>query len=224
MMKSQALNSSSSSSDEINSQSEITSKLFPLPTPLDLNTQPYKPGDKVVKQLHEATNRLALGNSSLVPDDASLPSAIISRLRQASRLPERKFLNESLVMGIRDVILDTRVCLDHYCYARVKFCAQCITKDCPAKNIVRFLAKLSIDMTQPSSVGALPRLLQALPVKKKLAVLLAGFWLDDTDEVVKIAMHLSGYRCARAFRQTVRWFKTTSPVNHIASIALVGLI
>jgi len=121
-------------------------------------------------------------------------------------------------MVMRDVILDKRDALDPNCHARVKFCAQCIAEDCPAKNIVRFLTKLSTDMVSPSDVGALPRLLVALPAKKRLAVLMAGFWLDDVEEVVNVAIDMCGFECACAARQTIGWFRTASPVTYLATI------
>jgi hypothetical protein len=153
-------------------------------------------------------------SSSLCETDS--PSELISQLCEATRLPQRKFLDESLFTVIQEVILGTRESLDPYCHARAKFFVTRMARDCPVKTVVRALAKLSSNMTQPSSEGVLPRLLEALPPKTKLAVLLAGFWLEDkTEVVVNVAMEMSNFRCKRAAASCVVWFKTTSSVEHV---------
>jgi hypothetical protein len=120
---------------------------------------------------------------------------------------------------MRDVVLDERVCLDMYCDARVKFWARGIQTSYSAEQIVGFLAKISNGTAPPKQAGvALPRLLEALPPMQQLAVLMAGVWLDDTDEVVDVAMHLSGYMCAHAARQTTAWFNSNAPKTHIGCI------
>jgi hypothetical protein len=148
------------------------------------------------------------------------PSVIISRLCEASRVPGHKFINETLLLIVRDVVIDSRLMLDPYCHARVQFCAQCISEDFPVENIVRALARLPFDTLVRPHVGEIPRLIAALPPKKMLAVLLAGFWLEDTAEVVNIAVNMSNYRCARAVPQTIEWFKSDSPRKYLAAMGV----
>ena len=140
------------------------------------------------------------------------------RLCEASRLPEQKFQHETLIRVVRDVILDTSGSLDPYCYARVKFWARRTAESCPVRSIISALSKLSAGMALQSREGAMPRLLEALPPKKKLGVLMAGLWVADTEDVVRVAMELSGYKCARAARDAVAWFKTTVPFEHIGAL------
>jgi hypothetical protein len=153
----------------------------------------------------------------LSPSDATdSPSEIISQLCEVSRLPERKFLNESLFAVIQEIILGTRSSLDPYCHSRAEFYVNCVARECPVKTIVGLLAKLSTCMEQPSTEGVLPRLLEALPEKKKLAVLFAGFWLkDNTDDVINVAMDLSDFRCKLAGQDLTWWFKTESSADHV---------
>jgi hypothetical protein len=110
------------------------------------------------------------------------------------------------------------VCLDVYCDARVKFWALGVVEMCSAKQIVEFLVKITTDTAPPKQAGALPRLLEALQPMQKLAVLMAGIWLDDTEEVVNVAMHLSGFMCPHAALQTVKWFNTAAPKKHMAFV------
>jgi hypothetical protein len=105
---------------------------------------------------------------------------------------------------MRDVILGKCVCLDVYCDARVKFWAVGVVESCFTKQIMAFLAKISSDTAPPKHAGALPRLLEALPPAQRLAVLMAGIWLDDTNKVVNVAMDLSGYMSKCAAAQTTQ--------------------
>jgi hypothetical protein len=148
------------------------------------------------------------------------PSVIISRLCEASRVPGHKFINETLILIVRDVVIDSRLILDPYCHARVQFCAQYIAEDFVVGNIVRALARLSFDTLVPPHVGEIPRLIAALPPKKMLAVLLAGFWLEDTVEVVNVAVNMSNFKCARAVQQTIGWLKSDSPREYLAAVGM----
>jgi hypothetical protein len=136
-------------------------------------------------------------------------------------MPGHKFMNETLLLIVRDVVIDSRLILDPYCHARVQFCAQCIAEDFAVSMIVRALARLSFDtLMPPPNVGGIPRLITALPPKKMVAVLLAGFWLEDTVEVVNVAVNMSNFKCARAVQQTIGWLKSDSPRQCLAAVGI----
>ena len=120
-------------------------------------------------------------------------------------------MHQSLLAVMRDVILgnESSESLDPYCYARVKFWAECVVSTCPTEKLVDFLSKLSCDTLHPPP--GLPRLLEALPPKKRLGVLMAGLWLEDKDGVAQIAMEISKNRSELAVRDAGEWFRKTSP-------------
>ena len=129
-------------------------------------------------------------------------------------------MNEIMILIVRDVVIDSRLILDPYCHARAQFCVQCIAEDFAVGIIVRALARLSFDTLMPPHVGEIPRLIAALPPKKMLAVLLAGYWLEDTVEVVNVAVNMSNFKCARAVQQAIGWLKSDSPRRYLAAVGM----